>query len=270
MKNGPVLLVDDEPVVLNLNAAAVRHFGFEALTADTVEDGLEIVRAYKPALIISDVQMPGMGGFDFAESMERQGMKMMPIIYMTGYNDLEIFRGGLRVGGDDFVAKGSPIEVLRRRVAFWMTTGFPALPKELRRRALNTVNNMDGDDVTDIQHHLSINPELIDRVGGYLMNEMKPLGSEYGYRMVDRICYLGRLSRLILDESNTFGDYLRFPDYIREITNQLKTPWASDMWPLLKQFENYVSDPRFVYAGNDGLRHFRDYAWFSEGHELFE
>jgi DNA-binding response OmpR family regulator len=190
MKNGPVLLVDDEPVVLKINAAAVRHFGFDAITADTVEDGLEIVRAYKPALIISDVQMPGMGGFDFAESMERQGMKLMPIIYMTGYNDLEVFRGGLRVGGDDFVAKGSPIEVLRRRVAFWMTTGFPALPKDLRRRALHT--------------------------------------------------------------------------------NGLKTPWAPDMWPLLKQFENYVADPRFVYAGNDGLRHFRDYAWISEGHELFE
>ena len=270
MKQGPVLLVDDEAVVLNINAAAVRHFGFGAILAESVEEGIEKVQIYKPSLVISDVQMPGMGGFDFAESMERMGLKNMPIIYLTGYNDIEVFRGGLRVGGDDFVTKGSSVAALRHRVAFWMTTGFPALPQELRKRALALVNAGSGDAFGDIQEQLRIDSDLIGRVSSELMDEITPLGDDYGSRMVDRICYLGRLSRLILDNCTTFADYMRFPDYVREVTNALETPWAPDIWPLLKQFENFTSDPRFVYAGNDGLRHFQEYAWFAEGDELFK
>ena len=270
MKQGPVLLIDDEPVVLRVNAAAVRHFGFDAITTESVEDGIEMVRAYQPALVISDVQMPGMDGYDMVDSLVRQGVKSMPVIFLTGYNDRSVLQKGLEAGGDDFVAKGGSIKILRKRIAFWMTTGFPELPKDIRRRALTIANQVRGAELADFLSETQLDKDIIERVGSRLADEMKPLNNGYGNRLVDRICYLGRLSCLILDESNRFGDYLRFPDYIREITNYLNTPWATDLWPLLKSFEDWTKDPRFVYAGNDGLRHFQDYAWFSEGHELFE
>jgi len=265
MEKGLILLVDDEPVVLQVQAAAVRQFGFETLIAETAEEALSITRKYRPSLVISDVQMPGEGGFDFVDSLERQGLKNMPAIYLTGYDDIEIIRGGLRAGGDDFVIKGGSVEKLRRRSAFWMASGFQELPSDLRRRALLAANAVRGDQVSNVESHLTINLGLIERVKTTLAAELAAVPEGYGTRLVERICIMGRLSKLIIDESSAFGDFVRFPDYFVAVANQVETGWARDFWPLLKRFEDWSCDTRFVLAGVEPLKPFTEYDWFMEG-----
>jgi len=265
MRKGPVLLVDDEPVVLQVHAAAIRQFGFETVLADTAEEALEITRSYKPSLVISDVQMPGEGGFDFIESLNKQGLKTMPAIYLTGYNDIDIIRGGLRAGGDDFIIKGGSVEVLRRRVAFWMASGFRELPSELRRRALIMANIVKGDEFPGIKEHLGKESDLLERAKKRVCEELSGVNSAYGERMIDRICFLGRVSNILIEESTDFRDLVRFPDHVDQIIRHLNVPWAKDMWPLFDSFENWACDTRFVLAGVEKLQHFSKYSWFEEG-----
>lgn len=264
MRNGPVLLLDDEPVVLQVHAAAVRQFGFEALLADTAEEALQIARTHQPALVISDVQMPGEGGFDFISALNAQGLKNMPAIYLTGYNDIDVVRGGLRAGGDDFIIKGGSVDVLRRRIAFWMASGFSELPKELRRRALIKANAVKGDAFPGVKAHFDRDTGVLERSQKRILEELAAVPKDFGMRLVDRICLMGRASNILINESEEFGDLVRFPDHMDQIFRRMDVPWAKDMWPLFENFEEWGSDKRFVMAGVETLKPYDQYEWFEE------
>lgn len=267
MRKGPILLVDDEPVVLQVHAAAVRHFGFEAIIAETAEEGLNFVRSYRPAMVISDIQMPGDGGFDFISGVERSGLKTMPVIFLTGYNDIDIIRGGLKAGGDDFIIKGGSIDRLRNRIAFWMAGGFSELPSDVRRRALVEANAEIGDTIDNVEAHLEFSQTTLDVIEERIREELDPMPSSYGKRLIERVCFLGRLSKIALEESRGFGDLIRFPDYIIAINNRLEMPWGKELWPLLKRFDDWACDTRFVLAGVEPLKQFFEYDWYVEGLE---
>lgn len=262
MANGTVLLVDDEPVVLQLHAAAVRHFGFSALLAETAEEGLEMVQKYEPDLIVSDVQMPGEGGFDFIETLVKQGMKTMPAIYLTGYDDIDIIRGGLRAGGDDFIIKGVPVEVMRQKIAFWMASGFQSLPADLRRRALTQANNVVGDEFPGIITYFNRQSDLKDRVRGRLLAEMENLSDTFGKRLIERVCLMARLAKVLIEESAEFGDFIRFPETMFEVVRSLDVPWADSMVPLYSAFDDWASDDRFGVAGVSPLNETNQYNWY--------
>lgn len=267
MRKGPILLVDDEPVVLQVHAAAVKHFGFETIIAENAEEGIGYVRSYRPAMVISDVQMPGDGGFDFISSLDRAGLKSMPVVFLTGYNDIDIVRGGLKAGGDDFIIKGGSIERLRNRIAFWMAGGFTELPSEVRRRALTEANAETGDEIDNVEQHLKLSQSTIEQVGERMQEEVAAMPSTYGKRLVERVCFLGRLSKVILEESRGFGDLVRFPDYVIKINQSLDMPWSKEIWPLLKRFDDWSCDTRFVLAGMEPLKQFFEYDWYMEGLE---
>ena len=214
MSRAPILLVDDDPVLLGIHSVAVKQFGFRTLIANSAEEGLEVLRRNPVSLIISDVQMPGAGGFDFISAAKRQGLKTMPAIYLTGYDDIEILRGGLRAGGDDFVIKGRPIGWLKERVAFWTASGFPSLPEELRRRALISFNDLSGDEFLGTEEALKRRDVIFGRVAGQLHNEMMALGPRFGSVLIERLCFVGRLSKLVIEQCSVPADFIRFPDYV--------------------------------------------------------
>ncbi len=261
MNKGTVLLVDDELIVLQLQAAAVRHFGFEAIMADTAEEGLQLARDHNPSLIISDVQMPGEGGFAFVNALNDRGLKHMPVIYLTGYDDIETVRSGLQSGGDDFIIKGGKVDNLRKRIAFWMTSGFQGLPKELRRRAIEAVNKDSGTGFSGIENYFAGDDTLVDTVISRIKAELKNVPENFGFRMIERVCFMARLSNILILESTCFGDLVRFPETLDRIVRLLNLEWSKDMSALYGEYEYWTEDIRFVRAGVEPLKSLNDYEW---------
>lgn len=269
----PVLLVDDDPIVLRMHAAVLRSFGMPHILAETIEDALGHVRKHKISLIVSDVQMPGQGGFDFARQLKELELKTMPVLFLTGYDDLETLRGGLRAGGDDFIIKGSKASWLRERLAFWSVSGFRTLPDELRRRALAHVNAMKGDAFTGVEGLLARRSDMVKMLAQQMAKEMAAAsalsGTPYGERLVERVCFLARLSNLVIrysEDSGTAGDFLRFPDYVYRVTQKLNLPWGPEFSVLLKEFDYWSQDPRFVLAGEEALLPYAHYSWAASLH----
>lgn len=261
MNRAPILLVDDDPVLLGVHSVAVKQFGFRTLIAHSAEEGLDVLRRHPVSLIISDVQMPGAGGFDFVSSAKKQGMKTMPAIYLTGYDDIEILRGGLRAGGDDFVIKGRPIGWLKERVAFWTASGFQALPSSSRRRALAAFNSISGDEFLGTEDSLKRRDDILGHVIDQMYAEMSNLGPRYGEVLVERLCFLGRLSKLIHDRCRGPADFIRFPDYVFFIAKHLLPAWTQVFHVVFARFEEWSEDLRFVRAGEEPLKRIHNYDW---------
>jgi DNA-binding response OmpR family regulator len=101
-----VLVVDDEPnIVLSLEFL-MQQAGFEVKTAEKGETALELVASFKPDLLLLDISLPGISGFEVLETLRDQDeFKQLPIIMLTAHGREVEKEKGLALGADDYVTK---------------------------------------------------------------------------------------------------------------------------------------------------------------------
>jgi two-component system, OmpR family, response regulator len=110
-----VLVVDDEPNIVDVVSMALRYQGFAVESAGTGRDALAAVASFRPHLMVLDVMLPDMEGFDVAQRLGAQRADV-PIIYLTARDATEDKVRGLTTGGDDYVTKPFSLEELIARV----------------------------------------------------------------------------------------------------------------------------------------------------------
>ena len=108
-----ILVVDDEPKIVQLARDYLEHAGFEVVTAPNGKTALAIVRADKPDLIVLDLGLPEMDGLDVTRSIRK--FSNVPIIMLTARAEETDKLIGLEIGADDYMTKPfSPKELVAR------------------------------------------------------------------------------------------------------------------------------------------------------------
>jgi two-component system OmpR family response regulator len=110
-----ILVVDDEPNILDVISMALRYQGFDVETADSGRGALAAVKAFRPHLIVLDIMLPDMEGFEVAERLGAQ-RNAIPTIFLTARDTTEDKVRGLTTGGDDYVTKPFSLEELVARI----------------------------------------------------------------------------------------------------------------------------------------------------------
>ena len=114
---GRVLVVDDTVANANLLADLLRHHGFIALTASNGEAALAEVATRAPDLVLLDVVMPGMDGFETCRRIRAEpGNVMLPVVMVTALESKEDRIRGIEAGADDFLSKPINVHELLARV----------------------------------------------------------------------------------------------------------------------------------------------------------
>lgn len=108
-----ILVIDDEPSIINLVSAYLKPEGYEVYTAADGNAGLKAARAFKPDLIILDLMLPGIDGIELLSRLRRESD--VYVIMLTARTDETDKIVGLSVGADDYVTKPfSPRELVAR------------------------------------------------------------------------------------------------------------------------------------------------------------
>ena len=108
-----ILIIDDEPSILNLVSAYLKPEGYEVLTATDGNAGLKAARAFKPDMILLDVMLPGLDGIELLSRLRRESD--VYVIMLTAKTEETDKIVGLSVGADDYVTKPfSPRELVAR------------------------------------------------------------------------------------------------------------------------------------------------------------
>jgi two-component system, OmpR family, response regulator len=119
MNNGSaslrVLVVDDEPNLVEVVSMALRYQGFSVDTAASGREALAAVTRFRPHLMVLDVMLPDMEGFEVASRLGAQRAGV-PIIFLTARDSTEDKVRGLSGGGDDYMTKPFSLEELIARV----------------------------------------------------------------------------------------------------------------------------------------------------------
>jgi two-component system OmpR family response regulator len=110
-----LLVVDDEPNILELLSASLRFAGFDVATASDGQQALKLVGSYQPDLVVLDVMMPGIDGFEVVRRM-REGQQRTPVLFLTAKDATEEKISGLTLGADDYITKPFSLEEVIARI----------------------------------------------------------------------------------------------------------------------------------------------------------
>ncbi len=115
MSGGRILIVEDEPALVRGLKDTFAAKGFHVVTAADGEAGLELALSSPPDLILLDIMLPRVNGYEVCRALREHGMEM-PIIMLTAKGQEEDIILGLNIGADDYVTKPFKIGELVARV----------------------------------------------------------------------------------------------------------------------------------------------------------
>lgn len=175
-----ILVIDDTELTINLIKEILTDVGYEVVVANNGEKGLEMVRIEKPDLVILDVVMPGLNGFEVCKFLrEDESNNLMPIVMLTAQDKEDDKLTGLELGVDDYIIK-------------------PFNHRELTSRVRNTLKRIDrnrwANPLTGLQGNLEIHAEINKRIANnelfavlYLdLDNFKAYNDVYGFTSGDR------------------------------------------------------------------------------------
>ncbi len=110
-----LLVVDDEPNILELLSVSLRFAGFEVTTAADGEQALARARELRPDLLVLDVMLPRLDGFEVARRLRNDGQHV-PVVFLTARDATGDKIAGLTLGGDDYVTKPFSLEEVVARI----------------------------------------------------------------------------------------------------------------------------------------------------------
>jgi len=141
-----VLIVDDDPALRDLLARRVTKAGHETQTAASAEEGLEVLEQHDIALVVTDLDMPGLNGVELCERIVGSRPNV-PVIVVTAFGSLETAVSALRAGAFDFITKPFEFEMVML-----------AIERALRHRSLL-------EEVSRLRVQASVDPALSEMMG---------------------------------------------------------------------------------------------------------
>lgn len=183
--SGTVLVVDDEPNILELLSAALRLSGFEVHAADNGAAALKVAGDHKLDIVVIDVMLPDYDGFQLAQRL-RKDHQRLPVLFLTARDALEDRIAGLTVGGDDYVTKPFSLEelVLRLRAILRRTHRQPGVDDDGRLRYADLELDEDAHEVWRNGRSIPLSPTEFNLLRYLLINSEKVVSKS---QILDRV-----------------------------------------------------------------------------------
>lgn len=192
-----ILVIDDTELMVKLTTDVLTKHGYEVVSANNGVDGIKMVASEKPDLVLLDVVMPGIDGFEVCKLLRKdESNNLIPIIMLTAQRNEEDKLAGLELGADDYITKPFNPRELVSRVR-------NTLLRIDRNRLANPLTGLPGN--TEIQSEINyrIAKEMIFSVIYLDVDNFKAYNDAYGFSHGDRAIKL--IADILLDNVRTFG-----------------------------------------------------------------
>lgn len=172
--NEKLLLVDDEEGIRKVLGISLADMGYSLLTAENGEEALRIFAAERPAIVVTDIKMPGMDGIDLLQKLKYENPDA-EVIIITGHGDMDLAIRSLKYDATDFITKpiddralGNALQKARERIKLReqlrnYTHGLEGLIREKSERLARVSPSGWPSGWTDAQYH-----HLFEELPGYV------------------------------------------------------------------------------------------------------
>ncbi|HTN45741.1 MAG TPA: response regulator [Flavipsychrobacter sp.] len=112
-----ILIVDDDPVMSKVIEKFLTKDGHICHPAKSAGEAFSMLQNFKPDIILSDYEMPGINGFEFRQQLlQHDSWKDIPFIFLTSHSEEGLVMGGLNLSAIDFIIKGTPYPVIASKI----------------------------------------------------------------------------------------------------------------------------------------------------------
>jgi DNA-binding response OmpR family regulator len=111
-----ILCIDDSNTALLLLDYALNEAGFESILAFNVEEAIKIIETQKPDMILLDLSMPDISGYDFLKMRKQLNLDDVPIIIISAYDSNDSVATARNLGATDFISKPIKIEYVIEKI----------------------------------------------------------------------------------------------------------------------------------------------------------
>jgi two-component system OmpR family response regulator len=167
-----ILVVDDEPSITDLVSTVLRYEGFQVETAATGRRALRSVTSFRPHLVVLDVMLPDLDGFDVQRRMAADGLRT-PILFLTARDATEDKIRGLTMGADDYVTKPFSLEELVARVRAILRRAEANVPSSSRLTFADLELDEDTHEVWRGDRAIDLSPTEFNLLRYLLLNAKK-------------------------------------------------------------------------------------------------
>lgn len=181
-----ILVVDDDAIMRRACVEVLRTAGYRTVEASDGAECLEVAQREKPALVILDLDMPRLSGLEAVKALRERG-DLMPVLMLTGFNDVDRRVRGLGAGADDYLGKPVADRELVARVGALLRRSQPAsagkrlvLGDITVDLASRTAGTRAGGNVALTKKEYAI-LELLARSGGKPVSREAILDAVWGY-----------------------------------------------------------------------------------------
>jgi two-component system OmpR family response regulator len=168
-----LLLVDDELHLRSMLEAALRHSGFDVHAVESGREALEAVGPVEPDLVVLDVMLPDLDGFEVCRRWRQEGRRT-PVVFLTARDATEDKVRGLTTGGDDYLVKPFSLEELVARIQAVLRRTGGGRPDAVLRCA-DLVLDDDAHRVTRAGTEVSLSPTEFNLLRFLLANQGRVL-----------------------------------------------------------------------------------------------
>ncbi|MGQ9600866.1 MAG: response regulator [Anaerolineae bacterium] len=177
-----ILIVDDEPAALKVLGLALHREGYEVLGAQSGQEALQKARNEQPDLIILDVMMPDMDGFETCRQIRSTpDIAHIPVILLTALSKIEDKVTGFEAGADDYVSKPVSLKELSARVRVLLTRARAAVqvaPPPARAHIVAFVGVKGGVGTTTLALNVAL--ATLEKEHSTILAELQPQGGSLG------------------------------------------------------------------------------------------
>ncbi|MFA6121984.1 MAG: fused response regulator/phosphatase [Sideroxydans sp.] len=176
-----ILVVDDERVNCAVVQAMLGKMGHQTLLAHNGKEGVEMVIQHHPDLVLMDVRMPEMDGYEAVRALRKLSEGQLPIIFLTTLNAAEDIIDGLNAGGDDYLHKPLHFELLKAKIKTvyerrWLLSNLA----QQNQLLLEHKERLDEDRKTAVRfaNRLSARDQLSDHAVNFFMKHAEDFGGD--------------------------------------------------------------------------------------------
>ncbi|WP_156191715.1 response regulator transcription factor [Corynebacterium kalinowskii] len=144
-----VLVVDDEPNIVELLTVSLKFQGFDVASASSGTEALRVAREFQPEAFILDVMLPGFDGFELLSKLRSEGFDG-PVLYLTAKDAVENRIHGLTIGADDYVTKPFSLEEVITRLRVILRRGAVVSDGEKSSSVLTYADLVLNDDTHEV------------------------------------------------------------------------------------------------------------------------
>lgn len=194
MRKEKVLIIDDDPDILDVLELTLSD-GFTVFSAKNGKEGLEMVKAKSPDLVITDYNMPVMTGPEFCKNLRKDILlRHLPVIMLTGKGDTKDMVLGIESGADDYLIKPFEPETLLARIKM-------ILKRTMRSLDANPLTHLPGNPSIMDEFQSRIESGKVFAVGYVDLDKFKIYNDKYGFEHGDEI--IRETARVLIDATQT-------------------------------------------------------------------